>query len=347
MQRAFLLLLAAVLPMVLSGCGGSASSVKLEASGASFPSALYQDWFKKYRESHPNVKPDYQSVGSGKGVTDFLEGRSDFGASDAAMNEEEIAAADKNRGVILLPMTAGAIVVAYHADLPADLKLTREVYSKIFLGEIKNWNDSAIAASNPGVTLPDQGITVVHRSDKSGTTYVFTRHLDAISPEFHEKLGYGKEVAWPNTGFVAGAKNDGVAAAIKQTPGAIGYIEYGFSVTADLPVASLENKAGKFVAPSLETSSKALENVELPPDMIAWASDPAGDESYPLVTYTWMMVHKSYDKEKGEALKELLLWCLDEGQTMSEGLHFVKLPANVVEKVKAKVEEIKIASEKT
>lgn len=248
----------------------SAQDVRLIGSGASFPFPIYATWFKSFSQQHDGVTVDYQAKGSGAGIQDFINHTVDFAASDAAMNEEEIA--QVKEGVVLLPMTAGEIVLAYNLDGVDELKLGHEVYPAIFAGEITRWNDPKIAADNPDVELPDEPITVVRRSDSSGTTYVFTRHLAAVSAEFEQSVGAGKTVQWPQSDkFVAAPKNDGVTATIKQTPGSIGYIEYGYAKLTGTPAATLQNKAGNFVAPGSEGGEAALASTELPEDLVACA----------------------------------------------------------------------------
>ena len=319
----------------------SAESVKLQGSGASFPAPLYGRWFKEYSGETEGVKVDYQAKGSGGGIKDFIGHTVDFAASDAAMNDEEISQVDT--GVVLLPMTAGSVVLSYNLEgIDKPLKLSRDAYSKIFLGQISNWNDPAIAATNEGVQLPDLPIAVVVRADSSGTTYVFTNHMASISPEFAESPGVGKSVNWPQSDkFIASPKNDGVTATIKQTPGAIGYIEYGFAEQAKLPMADLENASGNFVSPSLENAKAALAGVEMPEDLRAWLPDPTGDQAYPIVSYTWLLCYEKYeDPAKAAALKELITWCLTEGQKSSAEMGYVPLPENVVETVKTRMELI-------
>lgn len=311
--------------------------VKLIGSGASFPAPLYDRWFKEFTKKDGVITVDYQSVGSGQGVKSFIAGQTDFGASDAAMSDQEIAEAKGN--VVLLPMTAGAVVLAYNLEGVAELKLPREAYTQIFLGTIKKWNDPKIAAANPGAALPDQDIAVVHRSDGSGTTYVFTQHLAALSEAWKAGPGVNKSVEWP-TGV--GAKgNEGVSAQVKQTPGAIGYVEYAYAALSKQPMVALENKSGKFVAPTLESAAAALGSVELPPDLRAWLTDPAGETSYPIVTYTWVLAKKKYDDpEKAKALKKVLAWSLTEGQKLSSSLNYIPLPAPVVAKVLQALEQV-------
>jgi phosphate transport system substrate-binding protein len=306
----------------------SSGPVTLQGSGASFPAPIYSRWFREFSNENSNVRVNYQATGSGAGIKAFIEGQTDFGASDAAMTDEEIKQANGN--VQLLPITAGNIVLAYNLEGVPALQLTRSAYVGIFLGKITKWNDPEIAKANPGLTLPNTDVTVVHRSDGSGTTFVFTQHLAAVSSDW--KAGKGTSIEWPVG--VGGRKNDGVAALIAQTPGSIGYVEYAFAVTSKMPMAALENKAGKFVPATLEASKQALSAVSLPEDLRAWVTDPEGEGSYPIVTYTWILAKKKYgDATKADAMKKLLVWCLTEGQKLSEELHYVPLPPAVSEKV--------------
>ncbi|MFP4101052.1 phosphate ABC transporter substrate-binding protein PstS [Coleofasciculus sp.] len=323
------------------GAGGDklalANNVALTGAGASFPAPIYQRWFQDINSKYPKLRVNYQSVGSGAGVEQFTQETVDFGASDVAISDEEIAQVD--RGVLMLPITAGSIVLAYNLEGVEDLKLPRDVYVDILLGEITNWNDPAIAEANEGVDLPDQQISVIHRSDGSGTTGVFTKHLSAISPEWEEQVGEGKTVDWP-TGI--GAKgNEGVTAQIQQTNGAIGYIEYGYAKQNDLNYAALENQAGNFVNPSDESASKTLEAVTLPENLRAFISDPEGEDSYPIVSYTWLLAYEEYDDpQTAKALEATIEYALTEGQEIAPELGYVKLPPNVREKVAEAADQI-------
>ena len=332
--RGYMVLLAMLCSLGLAASDSAAAMVKLKGSGASFPFPLYGRWFKDYGKVNKEVQVDYQAKGSGAGIKDFVNKTVDFAASDAAMTDEEIASVDV--GVQLLPMTAGKIVLAYNLpNGPTDLKLSREAYSKIFLGQITKWNDPLIAKANPGATLPATAITVVRRADSSGTTFVFTQHLSAVSEAWKNGPGAGTTVNWPGSDkFIASPKNDGVAATIKQTPGALGYIEYGFAKITKLPMAWLENKAGTFIEPTLESGQAALANVTLPGDFRAWLSDPEGAGSYPIVSYTWMLFYKKYSNPKmAEALRAVVQYCLTEGQKVSGEMGYIPLPGNVVELV--------------
>jgi phosphate transport system substrate-binding protein len=316
----------------------SAADVTLQGTGATFPAPLYQRWFTEYNKLHPEVQINYQALGSGAGVKQFQEGLVNFGASDAAMTDEEIAAVKD--GVVLLPMTAGSIVLAYNLPgAPPDLKLSREAYVGIFLGKITSWNDPKIAATNPGVTLPDTKITPVTRSDGSGTTFVFTQHLSAINDEWKNGPGTGKSVNFPIG--VGGKGNPGVTALIKQTPGAIGYVEYGYAKQTQMPMASLQNKSGAFVKADGESEKAALASVELPADLRAWITDPAAATAYPIVTYTWLLAYKKYaDAKIRDALKGVIQYGLTEGQKFSAELGYIALPPNVVTAVSKALEQI-------
>jgi phosphate transport system substrate-binding protein len=321
--------------------GWAGEAVRLRGSWAGFPFPLYGLWFKEYGKAHRDVVIDYQAKGSGAGIKDFTNKTVDFAASDAAMTDEEMAAVDG--GVQLLPMTAGSIVLAYNLPGgPKELKLSRQAYTKIFLGQVTKWNDPVIAQANPDAKMPETDITVVRRADSSGTTFVFTQHLSAVSEAWKNGPGMGTTVNWPGTDkFIASPKNDGVAATIKQTPGAIGYIEYGFAELGKLPMASLENRAGKFVKPSLESGQAALAGVDLPQDLRAWLPDPSGDAAYPIVTYTWMLFYKKYeDPKKAEAIRQVVKYCLTEGQKISAKMGYIPLPDQVVQVVSNAVQNI-------
>lgn len=345
--------------MLLTGCGGegassspasapassagasSAAKPKVEvkvysAKGATFPAILYEKWFEEYKKVNPEVEFTYQALGSGAGVRTFSQGLVAFGTSDAAMTDEEIA--NVENGVVLLPMTAGSVVLAYNLPGVKELKLSRENLVAIFLGEITTWNDPKLAQDNPG--LPDKPITVVRRAGSSGTTYAFTRHLSAISEAWKEKVGAGKSLQWPVG--IAGKGNAGVAGKIKETPGGIGYVEYGFAIQNNMPAAQLQNQAGMFVAPNLESEQAALSNIQLPANLRAFDPDPAGEKSYPIVTFTWWLCYKNYDKsEEAKAVKALATWCVEEGQKYAEPLGYVPLPGDVRKKVLAALETIK------
>jgi len=336
--RGVLILLVAALSY--SACNKTSGGVKLQGAGASFPAPLYQKWFKAYSSSHPGVEIDYQSVGSGSGIKSVIDKTVDFGASDAAMAPEDQGRVEG--GVQLLPMTAGCIVLTYNLEGVKDLKLSRAAYAGIFLGKVKTWNDPLIAKVNPGANLPDKPINVVVRADGSGTTFVFTKHLSAISPDFAKSPGANTLPNWPVGTRSKG--NEGVTASIMTTPGSISYIEYGYATSQNLPMVSLENKSGAYVAAGTASAQAALASVPLPDDLIAWASDPDAKDAYPITTYTWLICYKQYhDKGKFETLQGLLNYCLSDGQKDSEALGYIPLPSAVSDKVKAALQNITLA----
>ena len=308
-----------------------AQNVLISGAGASFPAPLYQRWFADFNKVNPKARINYQSVGSGAGVQQFINGTVDFGASDVAMSDEELAKA--KGGALMLPVTAGGIVLAYNIPgVQTGLKLSRDVYVDILLGNIKTWNDPKIAADNAGVNLPNLPITVVYRADGSGTTGVFTKHLSAVSPTWKSKVGDGKTVSWP-TGV--GAKgNEGVTAQIAQTQGSIGYIEYGYAKQNNITFAALKNKAGQFVTYNDQTASKALDAVELPENLRAFIADPDGAESYPIVSYSWLLVYPKYqDAAKAKTIEAMVEYALTEGQKIAPDLGYIPLPPKVAYKV--------------
>jgi phosphate transport system substrate-binding protein len=343
--RATLLCCASLLLCSAIGCSGCSSggSVKLQGAGASFPAPLYNKWFKEFSAKQANVQIDYQSVGSGAGVKAMIDGTVDFGASDAAMTPDEIAKVD--RGVQCLPMTAGSIVLAYNLPEVDNLKLSREAYVGIFLGKVTKWNDPVIAKSNEGAKLPDQRINVIVRADSSGTTYVFTKHLSAISKEFNTSPGTNKMPNWSVGTRSKG--NEGVSASLKTTPGSIGYIEYGYAQGAKLPFAMLENKSGAFLKATPASGQAALAGAELPEDLIVWVPDPEGKDAYPIITYTWLLCYKKYDDQrKLDTLKDVIRFAVTDGQNFSEQLGYIPMPANVVEKVKQALDNLKMGQAK-
>ncbi len=317
-----------------------AGDLKLNGSGASFPAPLYNKWFKDYSKQTDGVRVDYQSKGSGAGIRDFVNETVDFAASDAAMKDSEIEKVKK--GAILLPMTAGEVVLSYNLDGVKELKLPRDVYPEIFMGKITKWNDPKIVAANPGVKLPDSKITVVVRSDSSGTSYVYTNHLSAINAEFKETIGAAKSPAWTGSNIVKAPKNDGVTATIKQTPGSIGYIEYGFAKLTKSPTALLQNQKGMYVEAGGETGAAALATTAFPegnlpasdvPDLRAWSTDPAGEEAYPIASFTWLLVYKDQEDDKAAAIRDLIKYMVTTGQKSSEAMGYIPLPQNVIDKV--------------
>ncbi len=326
---------------LLAAWPAGAQNVRLIGSGASFPFPIYSTWFKQFSKESGGAIVDYQAKGSGAGIQDFINRTVDFAASDAAMTDEEIAKV--KGGAVLIPITAGEIVLAYNLPgNPAALKLPRDVYPDIFLGKITRWNDPRIVAANPNVKLPDLPITVVRRSDSSGTTFVFTKHLSAISPEFAKQVGSGTTVEWPKSDKIVGApKNDGVTATIKQTPGAIGYIEYGYAKLTKTPAAMLQNKSGQYVEPSAKSGAATLAAAKLGPDLRGWIEDPEGADAYPIATFTWLLFYKQQDPKKAEVLRRLVEYTSTKGQAIADSMGYIPLPPSVVERIKSAADEIK------
>lgn len=337
------------------------ADVKLNGSGASFPFPIYSAWFKQFstdkkvkKEFNPTgARVDYQAKGSGAGIKDLQEGAVDFAGSDAAMNDEEIAVVKDKQGkdVVLLPMTAGEVVLAYNIKGVDELKLPRDVYPKIFSGEITNWNDPKLAEANPDADLPDEKITVVVRSDSSGTSYVFTGHMSEIYPAFKDTVGHSKSPNWPGqANFIKAPKNDGIMAQIKQNEGTIGYVEYGYAkLTRHEQVAELENKAGNFVAPGPESGAAAIASAEFPegtlpggaPDLRAWVYDPAGENAYPIASMTWLLFYTDYEDDTLEVIQNLITYTTSEAaQGQADGLGYVPLPDDVIEKVREAAKSI-------
>jgi phosphate transport system substrate-binding protein len=318
----------------------SPGGILIKGAGATFPSLLYERWFQQYNKLHAEVVVQYEPVGSGLGVERFIgagqeeEKLVDFGASDAAMSDAEIAKVQ--RGVRLIPMTAGGIALAYNLPgLKGQLRLSRAAYTGIFLGKIKNWNDPVIRECNPGLQLPKLTIAAVARSDSSGTTFAFTKHLDAVSPEWRQRYGAQNVVDWPG-GPMRAKGNEGVATLIKRSVGSIGYVELGFAQKLHLDAASLENKAGNYIVPSFESAMACIAACELPDNLRIFLPDPEDPESYPIVTLSWILLYKDYpDSKKAQVIRELFQWCLYEGQSFSGDLGYIPLPAKIVAKAAA------------
>lgn len=328
----------ATLVVALGAASSALAVTQITGAGASFPAPLYQRWAQEFYKANPDIQVNYQSVGSGAGIKQFIVGTVNFGASDAAMTDEEIAQA--SQGAVMIPATAGSIVVAYNLPGLPNVKLSREAYVGIFLGKVTKWNDPIIAVANPGVDLPDMDVVVCTRSDGSGTTFVFTKHLAAISPDFDKEVGEGKAVTWP-TG-VAGKGNEGVTALIKQSPGAVGYVEFGYAKNNGLEMAMLENKSGEFVSPTDESAAATLASVTLPENLRVWPSDPEGKGDYPIVTFTWLLVYGEYsDASIKDAVVKFVTFGLTDGQKFASDLGYVSLPESVIAKAKAALATVK------
>ena len=306
----------------------------LTGAGSTFIAPLVDHWIEAYRNAHPDVAIAYHAVGSSEGIDRFLNGSVDFAATDGGTTAEQIARMD--RGVRFIPAAIGGVVLAYNVKgVKAGLKLTREVYVDIFLGRIKTWDDPRIKAINPDLPLPREAILPVVRLDGSGTTYAFTNHLAAISQAWKQGPGVGRSVGWPGDAMQARG-NDGVAGRIKISEGAIGYVEYGFAQRLGLPMAHLENRAGRFAAPEASRIAKVFETSvdQMPADLRQYIPDPAGEEAYPIVTYSWLVLYGAYPhpyEANGRALKAFVHYCLTQGQADSEALGYVPLPGPVAE----------------
>jgi phosphate transport system substrate-binding protein len=323
-------------------CAPAGSASSLTGAGATFPAPLYTKWVAEYK-SLCGVEINYQAIGSGGGITNITEQTVDYAGSDAIMNTDQTAATDANgHGPVLhIPMTMGGIAVV--TNLPdlqeGELKLTPDVLAKIFLGQITKWNDPAIAQANASLTLPNTDITVVHRSDGSGTTFQFTDYLAKISTEWESQVGSGSTVEWP-TGL-GGEKNAGVAAQVAQLPGAVGYVEVAYAVQNDMVWAAIQNKSGAFVQPTLVAISAAAAGVTLPDDMKILVDDSANADAYPISGFTWALVYQDQtDQAKAQALLNYLWWCIHEGQAFSEALTYATLPDDVVAKAEAQIESM-------
>jgi phosphate transport system substrate-binding protein len=315
-------------------------TIPLHGAGSTFAAPLYKKWLEEYHRRSPTVVVSYDPIGSGEGTKQFLAGAVDFGASDAAMSDEEMA--EVSRGVQLVPVVAGSIVLAYNLDgLGGPLKLTREVYVDIFLGKITAWNDLRIQRINPDLKLPRADIHLVVRADSSGTTYAFTNRLSAISEEWHNRgPGTARLIDWPGTAMAARG-NEGVAGRIKQSHGAIGYVEYGIARRAGLAMAWLENKAGAFIQPHGGSGLASLLTIRMPDNLRVFEPNPEGEESYPIVTYSWLLLYRHYDDpQKATAVKSFVQWCLTDGQEFNESLGFVRLPPRVATRALHAVDRI-------
>jgi phosphate transport system substrate-binding protein len=345
---ALTILVVAAAGTLAAGCGTSdettttagAAKADLNGAGATFPQPVYVEWIGAFQTANPNVTVNYQGVGSGAGIEQFTAQTVDFGASDAYMKAEEITAAEAARAgakVIHIPTVFGAIVLAYNLPGVDELKLDSDAVAGIFLGTITNWDDPAIAALNPGVTLPSEAIQTVHRSDSSGTTNGFTSYLTAVNTDWSAGPGKGKEITWPVG--VGGKGNDGVSAVVLQTEGSIGYVELSYAVQNNMTMAQLKNKSGAFITPTLESTSAAADGITIPEDMNITVSDSANAAAYPIVTVTYILAYdKMPDAAKAEALKSFLTWALgDNGTAIATELGYAPLPTALKDAALAKV----------
>ena len=324
---------------VALGLSASASAqMMINGAGATFPYPIYSKWFDEYAKVDPSVRFNYQSIGSGGGQKQILAQTVDFGASDGPMSDDNLS---KAPGKILhIPTVAGAVVLTYNlADNPS-LKLDGDTVAGIYLGQIKNWNDPKIAALNPGAKLPDQEIVVVHRSDGSGTTFIFTDYLSKVSGEWKQKAGNNTSVNWP-TG-IGGKGNEGVSGQVKQTPGAIGYVELIYALQNKMPYADVKNAGGQFIKPTIESVTAALRTANIPDDFRFSMTNAPGNDAYPIAGATWLLVYEQQkDPAKGKKLVEFLKWAVTKGEGLAKDLNYAPLPDEVQQRVLKRIDEIK------
>lgn len=318
----------------------TASAQSLNGAGATFPNPIYQKWFTQFSSAHPGVRINYQSLGSGAGIAQVTAGTVDFGASDGPMTDEQLA---KVQGSLLhIPTVLGAVVPCYNIPgVKQELKFTPDLLAYIFLGKINNWNDPNIAKVNPGVKFPNLPIVVVHRSDGSGTTYIFTDYLSKISQEWNTKVGKNTSVKWPVG--LGGKGNEGVAGQVRQTDGAIGYVELIYAVQNNISYGLVRNKSGNFIKATLEstTAAAAAAAANMPKDYRVSITDPTGKNAYPIASFTWLLIpQQSKDASKGKVLHDFLAWMVKDGQREAGALSYAPLPKEVVQKLQATVSTI-------
>jgi len=326
------------LAIALGLSANASAQMMINGAGATFPYPIYSKWFDAYTKVDPSVRFNYQSIGSGGGQKQILSQTVDFGASDGPMSDENLA---KAPGKILhIPTVAGAVVISYNLPGSPKLKLDGDTIAGMYLGQIKKWNDPKLAALNPGVKLPDQDIVVVHRSDGSGTTFIFTDYLSKVSSEWKSKVGNNTSVNWP--AGIGGKGNEGVSGQIKQTPGAIGYVELIYAIQNKMPDAQVKNAAGEFVEPTIESVTAALATAEIPDDFRFSMTNAPGKDAYPIAGATWLLVYQQQkDPAKGKKLVDFLKWAAKDGEKMAKNLDYAPLPENVQERVLKEVNEIK------
>lgn len=312
----------------------------LNGAGATFPYPMYSKWFSEYHKAHPEVEINYQSIGSGGGIRQVLAGTVDFGASDGPMTDEQLAQAKTK--ILHVPTVLGADVPAYNVPgVSGELKFTPEALAGIFMGKITNWNDKAIASANPDVKLPNDQIIVIHRSDGSGTTYIWTDYLSKVSSEWQGQVGKGTSVKWPVG--LGGKGNEGVAGMIRQMQGSIGYIELIYAIQNKIPYGVVRNAAGSFVKASLDSVTAAAASApKMPADFRVSITNAPGKDAYPISSFTWLLIPaQSKDAAKGKILSDLLNWIVNDGQKMTADLAFAPLPASVAEKVKDEIKQVR------
>ena len=309
----------------------------INGAGATFPNPIYQKWFSEYHNAHSDVQFNYQAIGSGGGIRQVEAGTVDFGASDGPMTDQQIA--ESKVKVTHLPTVLGSVVPAY--NIPGEneeIKFTPDVLAGIFLGKISNWSDPAIAKANPNIKFPNQNITVVHRSDGSGTTYIWTDYLSKVNSEWGGGPGKGTSVKWPVG--VGGKGNEGVAGMIRQLPGALGYVELIYALQNKISYGSVQNSSKNFIKASLASTTAAAAGVKMPADFRVSITNPSGKDAYPIASFTWLLIPTNpADKNKGKMVKDLVLWALDNGESMASSLSYAPLPKEVVDKAKAAINQ--------
>jgi phosphate transport system substrate-binding protein len=326
---------------LLASLPGNASDTLINGAGATFPAPLYSKWISEFEKKNPEIKINYQPIGSGGGIRQFTEKTVDFAGSDAPMTEEQL---QKAPSAIHIPTVLGAVVVTYNLpEVKTNLKLSPSLIAEIFLGKITQWNDPKIQTLNPGAKLGTLPILVVHRTDGSGTTNIFTDYLAKVSPEFKDQVGVGAAVQWPVG--LGGKGNDGVSGTLKQTPGAIGYVELIYASNNGLPTAEIQNHAGKFVLPSTQSVTAAAESFlkKIPDDFRISITDAEGAGSYPISSFTYLLIPNTMPATKGKSVIKFLKWAVHDGQAFAEPLTYAKLPKSLVVKVDDKIRSLKTA----
>jgi phosphate transport system substrate-binding protein len=311
----------------------------INGAGATFPNPIYQKWFSEYHNAHSDVQFNYQAIGSGGGIRQVQAGTVDFGATDGPMNDQQIA--ESKVKVVHFPTVLGAVVPAYNVPgVNEEIKFTPDVLAGIFMGKIANWNDPALAKANPNIKFPNQNITVVHRSDGSGTTYIFTDYLTKVNSDWGGGPGKGTSVKWPVG--IGGKGNEGVAGMLRQLPGAIGYVELIYALQNKINYGSVQNSSKNFVKASLESTTAAAEGVKMPADFRVSITNASGKNAYPIASFTWLLIPTDpKDQNKGKIIKDFLNWMLDAGQGMVTQLTYAPLPAEVVKAEKAAISKVK------
>jgi phosphate transport system substrate-binding protein len=327
--------------LVLTGWGVRAAGAQtlMNGAGATFPYPIYSKWFDEYTKVDPSVRFNYQSIGSGGGIRQITARTVDFGASDGPMTDDQLRKAPGE--LVHIPTDLGAVVATYNLPGNPHLKIAPDVLAEIFLGKITKWNDAKLAAVNPGVTLPDQAILVVHRSDGSGTTYIWVDYLSKVSKAWEQKVGRGTSVNWPVG--LGGKGNEGVAGQIKNTPGALGYVELAYAIKNNLPAAAVRNLAGRFVEPTIESTTSAAAGAakDMPADFRVSLTNSRGEHSYPIASFTWILVYRDQpDEAKGRSLVKFLWWMAHDGQKYTADLLYAPLPAQVVKQIETRLGEI-------